>query len=337
MRRLLVTGGAGFIGSNFVRYLLKNNPDDYIINLDALTYAGRMENLEDLPDPERHLFICGNTCDRELVVSILRNEEIDTIIHFAAETHVDRSILDPETFFLSNIHCTFQMLEAARQVWGRDESKRFHYISTDEVFGSLAPEEKASTEQSRPHPSSPYSASKAAGDNLVCAYNITYGLQTTISHCTNNYGPYQLPEKLIPKIILQALRGQSITIHGDGKQIRDWLHVEDHCRAIDVIIKHGVIGEDYNIGGACQLPNANMVYSICFALHSVLGTDFRQQITYVEDRIGNDRRYDLDCSKLRDALGWYPQIPIHIGLATTVKWYLDHQDWMQKVSAAVLP
>src|SRR3990172_7117290 len=268
MLNVLITGGAGFIGSNFVRYLLQREPRVNIVNLDALTYAGSQENLVDLPDPERHTFVQGDIGDRELVRDIFRMHSIDTVVHFAAETHVDRSILDPQPFIQTNIVGTYTLLEAARLSWQVENSLpaamvRFHHISTDEVFGTLSKDDPAFSETTPYAPNSPYAASKASSDHLVRAYQHTFQLPVTISNCSNNYGPYQFPEKLIPLMILNALQGQSLPVYGDGQQIRDWLYVEDHCEAIHTILQSGIPGETYNIGGGNQPVNLTVVRTLC--------------------------------------------------------------------------
>ena len=300
MHNVLVTGGAGFIGSNFVRYLLKIDPKVNIINLDNLTYAGSQENLKDLPDADRHLFVKGDICNRLLLDDLLHSHTIDTLVHFAAETHVDRSILDPDTFVQTNIVGTFTLLEATRQYWLVEkglspENIRFHHVSTDEVYGTLSLDDPAWTEKTPYDPSSPYSASKAASDHLVRAYGHTYGLPYTITNCSNNYGPYQFPEKLIPLMILNALEGKPLPIYGDGGQIRDWLYVEDHCEAIWMVLQKGVPGETYNIGGDAQPTNLLVVQQLCAALDEALPespfTPHQSLMKFVTDRPGHDRRH----------------------------------------------
>jgi dTDP-glucose 4,6-dehydratase len=338
MKNILITGGAGFIGSNFVHYLLKTEPDVQVFNLDALTYAGSLENLKDLPEPKRHAFIKGDVCDAELVENILHRHGIDTIVHFAAETHVDRSILGPRQFIQTNIVGTHTLLEAARKFWLDEHAisnniVRFHHISTDEVFGSLAPGEPAWDENTPYAPNSPYAASKAASDHLVRSYGHTYGLPYTLTNCSNNYGPYQFPEKLIPLMILNALEGKSLPVYGDGQQIRDWLHVEDHCEAIHLVLNMGVPGETYNIGGENQPPNLTVVETICDILDELqpVGTSRRELIQFVADRPGHDRRYDIDTRKIRQELGWKPRHNLTEGLLTTIQWYLDHPDWVTAI------
>jgi len=334
MQSVLVTGGAGFIGSNFVRYLLKVEPNVRVVNLDALTYAGSLENLKDLPDESRHTLIQGDICDEKLVGKIFSENKIDTVVHFAAESHVDRSILGPAPFIQTNIVGTFTLLEAARHAWGGERSgKRFHHVSTDEVFGSLNPNDSAFTESTSYEPRSPYSASKASSDHLVRAHFYTYGLPVTITNCSNNYGPYQFPEKLIPLMILNALRGKPLPVYGDGKQIRDWLYVEDHCEAIYLVLKNGKPGETYNIGGGNQPYNIDLVHELCSILDELkpASKPYEELITYVPDRPGHDRRYAMDIKKIRNELGWNPKHNIETGLRATVKWYLAHMDWAEAI------
>lgn len=336
MKSILVTGGAGFIGSNFVRYLLKNNPDVKIITLDLLTYAGKLENLADLTDPSRHTFIQGDICDRALVEEILSRHNIDTVVHFAAESHVDRSILGPMPFIQTNIVGTFVLLDAAKNAWKDQPGPfRFHHISTDEVFGALEPGDPAFEETTPYDPHSPYSASKASSDHLVRAYAATYGLPVTISNCSNNYGPYQFPEKLIPLMILNGITGKSLPVYGRGAQIRDWLHVEDHCEAIHRILTHGRIGETYCIGGDNQPTNLEIVQLICEILDKKLprkdGEAHSSQIQYVTDRPGHDFRYDINTAKIEQELGWKPGHTLRKGLEDTVDWYLSHPEWVDSV------
>jgi dTDP-glucose 4,6-dehydratase len=339
MRNVLVTGGAGFIGSNFVRYLLRAEPDVQVANLDALTYAGSLENLADLPDPTRHAFVHGDICDGVLVESLLRERAIDTIVHFAAESHVDRSIVGPAPFVQTNVVGTFRLLEAARQVWlteGRqpEEPIRFHHISTDEVFGSLGPDDPAARETTPYSPNSPYAASKAAGDLLAAAYARTYGLSVTISNCSNNYGPYQFPEKLIPMLILNGLERKPLPIYGDGLQVRDWLHVEDHCRAIHRILKDGRPGSSYNVAAGNQPTNLEVARLICAILDELdPGGSHASLIEMVADRPGHDRRYALDFTRVRTELGWQPRIDLPAGLRETVLWYLGQLDWVGRIRA----
>ena len=341
MKNVLVTGGAGFIGSNFIRFLQAHEKDVQVINLDALTYAGSLLNLEDIPDLDRHIFIRGDICDRSLVDDILHQYSIDTIVHFAAETHVDRSILGPGQFIQTNVIGTYTLLEAARQSWMVDHTVpldmvRFHHVSTDEVFGTLSPDDPPFNEETAYSPRSPYAASKAASDHLVRAYHHTYGLPVTISNCTNNYGPYQFPEKLIPLMILHARDGKPLPVYGDGQQVRDWLFVDDHCEAIWKILREGKIGQTYAIGGDNQPANLVIVETICEIMDEVSGNSphvpHRQLIQFVADRPGHDRRYDMDITKIRTELGWEPRQTLTTGLAQTVQWYLDHPDWVESVS-----
>ena len=340
MQNVLVTGGAGFIGSNFIHFLLAVEPQVHIVNLDALTYAGSLENLRDLPDPARHTFVRGNILDRDLVDRLLREHEIDTVIHFAAESHVDRSILGPEQFIQTNVMGTFTLLEAARRFWlderGFGEGAvHFHHVSTDEVYGTLAPDEPAWTEEIPYAPNSPYAASKAASDHLVRAYHHTYGLPVTITNCSNNYGPRQFPEKLIPLMILNALEGKPLPIYGDGQQIRDWLYVRDHCEAIWRVMRDGEIGETYNIGGGNQPSNLEIVRTLCKILDDRLPDSphkpHESLIKFVADRPGHDRRYAMDITKIGSHLGWEPREHLESGLEKTVAWYLENEDWVEAI------
>jgi dTDP-glucose 4,6-dehydratase len=341
MHNLLVTGGAGFIGSNFVRYILIHEQDVRIVNLDALTYAGSPENLLDLPDPDRHEFVHGNINDRALIDRLLQEHSIDTIVHFAAETHVDRSIHHPEAFVESNILGTFTLLEAARAFWIDSaalpqDAVLFHHVSTDEVFGSLTPSAPAFDETTPYDPRSPYSASKAASDHLVRAYHHTYGLPVTITNCSNNYGPYQVPEKLIPLMVLNARAGRPLPVYGDGMQIRDWLFVDDHSEAIRRVIRSGRRGETYCVGGDNQPPNIEIVHTLCQILDELEPgsphTPHETLVTYVKDRPGHDRRYDIDIDKIRTELGWTPTESLATGLLKTVRWYIDHPEWVEAIS-----
>jgi len=325
VKRVLVTGGAGFIGSNLVRHLLATREDVAVTNLDALTYAGTTDHLRDLPignDRDRYRFVHGNICDGALVARLLAERSIDTIIHLAAESHVDRSIAEPARFIETNITGTFMLLEAARTRGGI----RFHHVSTDEVYGAIAPGEPAAVEAAPYAPSSPYAASKAASDHLVRAYVRTYGLDATISSCTNNYGPHQFPEKLIPLMITHALQGKPLPIYGDGLQIRDWLHVADHCEAITLIVERGATGETYHVAGNVQPTNRHIVETLCDLLDARLPASphrpHRDLMRSVTDRPGHDRRYALDASKIARELGWAPRHSLGDGLATTVDWYI---------------
>ncbi len=335
MKNVLITGGAGFIGANFVRYLLAAEPQVRIVNLDALTYAGSLENLRHLPDPERHHFVHGDITDRELVERLFAEYEIDTVVHFAAESHVDRSILGPAPFIQTNVVGTFTLLEAARQAWQGRTEVRFHHVSTDEVYGSLAPDDPPFRETTPYDPRSPYSASKASSDHLVRAYGHTYGLPATITNCSNNYGPYQFPEKLIPLMILNALQGKPLPIYGDGQQIRDWLYVEDHCAAIYRVLQAGRPGETYNVGGNNQPTNLSIVQQICALLDEMhpTGAPHARLITHVTDRPGHDRRYAMDIRKLQRELNWSPRRDLESGLRRTVRWYLDNLDWVAAVTS----
>lgn len=339
---ILVTGGYGFIGSNFIRHLLKQ-PDfsGKIVNLDALTYAGNPENLEDIAQkyPNRYYFERGDIRDRKLVESIFRKHSIDTVMHFAAESHVDRSISDPEAFISTNVLGTFTLLDVARFVWkekfGEEwESKvLFHHVSTDEVYGSLG-NDGYFREDTLYDPHSPYSASKAASDHLVMAYHYTYGLPTTLSNCSNNYGPYQFPEKLIPLMILNMLEGKPLPVYGDGKNIRDWLYVEDHNAALWLVLQKGESGEKYNIGGENEWENIRLVKRLVEQVAEESG--IRQEyldklIVYVRDRPGHDRRYAIDCSKIKAELGWKQQSTFDEGLRKTVRWYLANKEWCARV------
>jgi dTDP-glucose 4,6-dehydratase len=342
MHNVLVTGGAGFIGSNFVRYLLQTEAGVRVVTLDVLTYAGSLENLRDLPDAGRHTFVQGDICDRPLVDSLFQKHNIDTVVHFAAETHVDRPILYPERFVQTNIVGTFTLLETARQHWLVKKALpiqdvRFHHVSTDEVYGTLHPGDPAWTEDTPYDPSSPYSASKAASDHLVRAYYRTYGLPVSISNCSNNYGPRQFPEKLIPLMISNALEGKPLPVYGDGRQIRDWLYVEDHCEAIHtiVIVGKGKPGETYNIGAGNQPINLVVIQTLCEILDECRpGSPFAPHeglIQFVTDRPGHDRRYAMDITKISAELGWQPRQSLASGLLNTVTWYLEHPEWMDAI------
>ncbi|KAF0107593.1 MAG: dTDP-glucose 4 6-dehydratase [Anaerolineaceae bacterium] len=336
MKNILITGGAGFIGSNFVRHLLRLAPDLNLVTLDALTYAGSLENLRGLPDEARHTFVQGDICDAALVERILREHQVDTIVHFAAESHVDRSILGPAPFVQTNIVGTFTLLEAARQAWdGKFEGKRFHHVSTDEVFGSLGPGDPAFEETTPYEPRSPYSASKASSDHLVRAYFHTYGLPVTLTNCSNNYGPYQFPEKLIPLMILNALAGKPLPVYGDGKQVRDWLYVEDHCEAIRLVLERGRAGETYNVGGGNQPHNIDVVTELCVLLDELRPGPgpYAGLIIHVPDRPGHDRRYAMNIGRIQSELGWSPRHDLKRGLRATVRWYLENEAWVRAVSA----
>ena len=340
MHNVLITGGAGFIGSNFVHYLLQAELDVRIVNLDVLTYAGSLENLNELPDPERHTFVEGDICDQALVEDLVERYQIDTVVHFAAETHVDRSILDPQPFIRTNIVGTFTLLDAVRKAWIVNKSLpleqvRFHHVSTDEVFGSLEPGERAFSETTPYAPNSPYAATKAASDHLVRVYGHTYGLPVTITNCSNNYGPYQFPEKLIPLMILNALDGRPLPVYGDGQQIRDWLFVGDHCEAILTVIRSGTLGETYNVGGDNQLVNLTVLHTLCDILDECRPgsphVPHASLIQYVPDRPGHDRRYAMNIDKIKSELGWQPAQSLESGLLQTVEWYLAHPEWVDAI------
>lgn len=319
--RLLITGGAGFIGSNFVHYVLAQHPGDEVVVLDALTYAGNLENLKTAEGNSSLRFVKGDITDAAVVDSLVA--ECDVIVHFAAESHVDRSILGPEAFVRTNVLGTLTLLEAARK-YGR----RFHHVSTDEVFGSLAPADPAFSETTPYDPRSPYSASKAGSDHLVRAYFHTFGLPITISNCSNNYGPYHFPEKLIPLAITNLLEGKTVPVYGDGLQVRDWLYVEDHCRAIDVILQKGKIGEAYCIGGNAEKENIWIVKQLL----GLLGKD-ESSIEYVEDRPGHDRRYAMNFDKIKNELGWEPSVTLEEGMARTVEWFKENESWWKNVKS----
>jgi dTDP-glucose 4,6-dehydratase len=340
MKNILVTGGAGFIGSNFVRYLLQTEPDVHLVNLDVLSYAGSQENLKHLPSPNRHTFVRGDICDRPLVDHLFHLHKIDTVVHFAAETHVDRSIHYPDQFMRTNVIGTFTLLEAAREYWLSEkalplESVRFHHISTDEVFGTLKPNDPAWTEETPYAPNSPYSASKAASDHYVRAYGHTYGLPYSITNCSNNYGPYQFPEKLIPLMILNAMDGKPLPIYGDGGQIRDWLYVQDHCEAIWMVLCKGHPNQTYNIGGGSQPSNLEIVQHLCAVLDELLpgspSVPHSSLMRFVPDRPGHDRRYSIDITKIETQLGWHPKQSLGSGLQKTVQWYLSNPDWVAAI------
>jgi dTDP-glucose 4,6-dehydratase len=339
-RNVLVTGGAGFIGSNFIHYLLREDQQVRVINLDLLSYAGKLENLSNLSGADRYAFVQGDICDRPLVDSLMGRYDIDTIVHFAAQTHVDRSIHDPGQFVQTNIVGTYAMLETARKAWLVDkiaegQERRFHHVSTDEVFGSLSPQDPAWVESTPYDPRSPYSASKASSDHLVRAYHHTYGMPVSITNCSNNYGPRQFPEKLIPLMILNALEGKNLPVYGDGQQVRDWLYVEDHCEAIWKVVSQGRVGETYNIGGGNQPPNLQIVETICEIMDEMRPgsafTPHKDLIKYVADRPGHDRRYAMDITKISTELGWTPKESLASGMLKTVNWYLDHPEWIESV------
>ena len=333
MKHILVTGGAGFIGANFVHYWIRNHPQDRVINLDSLTYAGNLENLKGVEDASGYRFVHGSICDADLVGRLFDQQSIDTVVNFAAESHVDRSISGPEAFIKTNVHGTFTLLEAARQSWAADTSAcRFLHVSTDEVYGSLGPDAPPFTEATAYAPNSPYSASKAASDHLVRAYFHTYGLPVVTTNCSNNYGPYQFPEKLIPLVIINALEDKPLPIYGDGKNIRDWLHVEDHCRGIEAVLDKGHLGETYNIGGCNEWTNIDIVRLICGRLDELRPAEKSKSelITYVKDRAGHDRRYAIDATRIINELGWQPAYTFETGIEQTIHWYLENETWWQR-------
>lgn len=338
---ILVTGGAGFIGSNFVLDWLGQGGEP-VVNLDKLTYAGNLENLADLKGDGRHLFVRGDIDDTGLVAGLLDAHQPRAIVNFAAESHVDRSIHGPDDFIRTNIVGTFRLLETARAYWMRLDGPakagfRLLHVSTDEVYGSLSPHEPAFRETNPYRPNSPYSASKAASDHLVRAYHHTYGLPVITTNCSNNYGPYQFPEKLIPLVIHNALAGKPLPIYGDGRQIRDWLYVTDHCRAVRRALEEGVPGETYNIGGWNEQSNLEVVHRLCDILDEwrprTDGLSYRTQITFVKDRPGHDRRYAIDATKVERELGWKPAETFDTGIRKTVRWYLDHESWVRHVTS----
>ena len=350
MKRLLVTGGAGFIGANFCRYWSATYPADRLVVLDALTYAGNLASIEQLIRSQRVRFVHGDICERDRVAALMREERIETVVNFAAESHVDRSIEDPQSFLRTNVMGTHALLEAAHAAWLSPVASggcRFHHVSTDEVYGSLGPDDPAFTESTPYSPNSPYAASKAAADHIVRAYAHTYGLPCTISNCSNNYGPYQFPEKLLPLCIVNVLEGRPLPIYGDGLQIRDWLHVDDHCRAIDLILRASERGETWNVGGGSTHPNIRIVETVC----DLIDEEFRQRaelsnrypssapaqrrasrglIQHVRDRPGHDRRYAIEGCKLA-RLGFAPQTSLAVGLAATVRWYLENEHWWRTI------
>ena len=351
MKNLLITGGAGFIGANFVQYLLGKHKDIKVIVLDALTYAGNLNNLTKFREEPRFGFIKGNICDQSLVEEALSANNVDTIVHFAAESHVDRSTTGPDAFIESNIVGTHALLKAARNVWekaGGFEGKLFHHVSTDEVYGSLGPDDPAFSESTPYAPNSPYAASKASSDHLVRAYHHTFGLPVTTSNCSNNYGPYQFPEKLLPLCLLNILEGKPLPVYGDGLQIRDWLYVDDHSRGIEMVMQNGSHGETYNIGGNNEWTNIDTVKLLCEIVDQLIIEDPELQqrfpespaskgrlsetlITFVADRLGHDVRYAINASRISQELGYAPEGDFKEGLALTVKWYLDNEPWWRDV------
>lgn len=351
MRRLLVTGGAGFIGANFVHHWLARHPGGRLVVLDALTYAGNFGNLASAREREEFRFVHGSICDTALVVDLLRTEHIDTIVNFAAESHVDRSILAPDAFVETNVVGTHSLLRAAQRVWLEErlvKTHRFHHVSTDEVYGSLGPTDPAFRETTPYAPNSPYAASKAASDHLVRSYHHTYGLEVTTSNCSNNYGPLHFPEKLIPLVIVNMLAGKELPLYGDGGNVRDWLYVEDHCAAIELILERGRPGEVYNVGGRSECRNVDLVNRLCAladerfradpglaarfpSCPAARGTATASLIRFVRDRPGHDRRYAIDCDKITKALGFAPSLSLDAGLARTFDWYLQNEAWWRAV------
>ena len=348
MSNLFVTGGAGFIGANFVRYWREHHPDDGMTVLDALTYAGNRANLDGLQDIE---FVHGDIRDYERVRQLIAERHIDTIVHFAAETHVDRSIHGPDAFIETNVNGTHSLLKAAKSIWldqGSGRDHRFHHVSTDEVYGSLGPDDPPFSETTAYAPNSPYAASKAGSDHLVRAYHHTYGLQTTTSNCSNNYGPYQFPEKLIPLFLINALHGKALPIYGDGQNVRDWLYVADHCRGIDLVLERGRVGEVYNIGGNCEITNLDLINRLCVQLDTAFANDkdlakrfpeapaargrpTASLKTFIADRPGHDRRYAIDAQKITAELGYAPAYDFETGFATTLAWYIANEPWWRAV------
>ena len=338
---ILVTGGAGFIGSNFVLDWRAAHPNEGVVNLDALTYAGNLENLSGLKADAGHVFVQGNITDRSLVDQLLATHRPRAIVHFAAESHVDRSIHGPDAFMKTNVEGTFTLLEAARGYWAglNDAEKtafRFLHVSTDEVYGSLGPQDAPFTEKHPYEPNSPYSASKAASDHLVRAWHHTYGLPVLTTNCSNNYGPFHFPEKLIPLMIVNALAGKPLPVYGDGMQVRDWLYVKDHCGAIRRVLEAGCLGETYNVGGWNEKPNIEIVHTVCALLDELRPRaegPYKQLITHVKDRPGHDRRYAIDARKIERELGWRPAETFETGIRKTVQWYLSHPEWVQRVQS----
>ncbi|MFO0703274.1 MAG: dTDP-glucose 4,6-dehydratase [Patescibacteria group bacterium] len=323
--KILVTGGAGFIGSNFIMYWLKTHPEDTIINLDKLTYAGNIENLKSVSDDPRYTFVKGDICDRATVDKLVK--QVELIVHFAAESHVDRSIIDPQAFVKTNVLGTYTLLESAKE----HSKVRFHHISTDEVFGALPLDSDEKFDENTPYnPHSPYSASKAGSDHLVRAYFDTYELPVTITNCSNNFGPFHFPEKIIPLAITNVLEGKKIPIYGDGKYVRDWLYVEDHCRAIDLVVSKGKIGETYTIGGMTEdIPNIEVARMIC----EIMNVDFDSNVEYVKDRPGHDRRYAVNWSKINKELGWKPAYDFKTYLVKTIDWYKENKAWWERIKS----
>jgi dTDP-glucose 4,6-dehydratase len=336
MKNILVTGGAGFIGSHLIRLLVNKYPEYHIINMDVLTYAGNLENLKDIEDKENYTFVKCDICDIELVKQVFEVHHIDSVIHLAAESHVDRSIEDPFSFAQTNVMGTLSLLQVAKNYWNTDfENKLFYHVSTDEVYGSLG-EEGFFTENTKYDPHSPYSASKASSDHFVRAFHDTYGLPTVISNCSNNYGSYQFPEKLIPLFINNILHNKPLPVYGKGENIRDWLFVDDHARAIDIIFHNGKLGDTYNIGGFNEWKNIDLIKVMIKTVDQLLGREegtSEKLITYVKDRAGHDLRYAIDSKKLKDELGWEPSLQFEEGIEKTVQWYLNNKEWIKRVTS----
>jgi len=339
-RTVVITGGAGFIGNHVVRLFVNKYPDYKIINVDKLTYAGNLANLKDIEDRPNYKFVKMDICDFEAFCQLMQDEHVDGIIHLAAESHVDRSIKDPFTFARTNVMGTLSLLQAAKLYWEslpeKYEGKRFYHISTDEVYGSLGFDDELFTETTKYNPHSPYSAAKASSDHFVRAYHDTYGLPTIVTNCSNNYGPYQFPEKLIPLFINNIRHGKPLPVYGKGENVRDWLYVEDHARAIDLIFHEGKVAETYNIGGFNEWKNIDLIKVMIRTVDRILGNPEGHSlglITYVTDRPGHDARYAIDSSKLQKELGWEPSLQFEEGIEKTVRWYLDHQEWMEQITS----